>query len=95
MLVTNGFSINDANKCIYSKFEDNTCVIIYLYVNDMLIFRTSLKVVCETKKFLGFKFNMKNLGEAEVFLGIKITRTSNGLKNIIMCIKKPIRPIMD
>ena len=54
----------------------------------MLIFRTSIKVVCETKKFLGLKFNMKDLGEAEVFLGIKITRTSNGLKNIIMCIKK-------
>ena len=95
MLVTNGFSINDANKCIYNKFEDNTCVIIYLYVNDMLTFRTSLKVVCETKKFLGLKFNMKDLGKAEVFLGIKITRTFNGLKNIIMCIKKPIRPIMN
>ena len=25
VLVTNGYSINDADKCIYSKYEDNTC----------------------------------------------------------------------
>ena len=68
MLVTNGYSINDANKCIYNKYEDNTCVVIYLYVDDMLIFETSLEVVCETKKFLGSKFDMKDLGKTDVIL---------------------------
>ncbi|RVW42781.1 Retrovirus-related Pol polyprotein from transposon TNT 1-94 [Vitis vinifera] len=57
-----------------------THVVIYLYVDDMLIFGTSLEIVCETKKFLGSKFDMKDLGEAEVILGIKKTRTPNGLK---------------
>ena len=68
------------HKCIYSKYEDNTCVVICLYVDDMLIFGTSLEVVCETKKFLSSKFDMKGLREADVILGIKITRTPNGLK---------------
>ena len=80
MLVTNGYSINDVDKCIYSKYEDNTCVVICLYVDDMLIFGTSLEIMCDTKKFLGSKFDMKDLGKAEVILGIKITRTPNGLK---------------
>ena len=80
VLVTNGYSINDADKCIYSKHENNTCVVICLYVDDMLIFGISLEVVCETKKFLSSKFDMKDLGEAEMILGIKITRTLNGLK---------------
>ncbi|KAL6335533.1 hypothetical protein AAG906_030661 [Vitis piasezkii] len=79
-VLTNGYSINDAGKCIYSKYEDNTCVVICLYVDDMLIFGTNLEVVCETKKFLGSKFDMKDLGETKVILGIKITRTPNGLK---------------
>nr|CAN75912.1 hypothetical protein VITISV_007252 [Vitis vinifera] len=35
VLVTNGYSINDADKCIYNKHEDNTCVVICLYVDDM------------------------------------------------------------
>ena len=80
MLVTNGYFINDADKCIYSKYEDNTCVVICLYVDDMLIFGTNLEVLCETKKFQGFEFDMKDLGNVEVILRIKITRTSNGLK---------------
>ena len=80
MFVTNGYSINDADKCIYNKYEDNTCIVIYLYVDDMLIFGTSLEVVCETKKFLGSKFDMKDLGKAKVIVGIKITRTPNRLK---------------
>ena len=46
----------------------------------MLIFGTSLEVVCETKKFLGSKFDMKDLGEAEVILRIKIIRTPNEIK---------------
>ena len=70
MLVTNGYSINDTDKCIYSKYEDNTYVVICLYVDDMLIFGTSLEVVCENKKFLSSKFDMKDLGEAEVILRI-------------------------
>ncbi|RVX08302.1 Protein activity of BC1 complex kinase 7, chloroplastic [Vitis vinifera] len=74
------YSINDTDKCIYSKYEDNTYVVIYLYVDDMLIFGTSLEVLCETKKFLGSKFDMKDLGELEVILGITITRTPNGFK---------------
>ena len=80
ILVTNEYSINDADKCIYSKYEDNTCVVICLYVDDMLIFGTSQEVVCETNKFLRSKFDMKDLREAQVILGIKITRTPNGFK---------------
>ena len=57
-----------------------TRVVICLYVDDMMIFGTSQKVVCETKKFLGSKLDMKDLGKVEMILGIKITKTPNGLK---------------
>ncbi|RVW83859.1 Retrovirus-related Pol polyprotein from transposon TNT 1-94 [Vitis vinifera] len=54
------------NSVAYSKYEDNTCVVICLYVDDMLIFGTSLEIMCDTKKFLGSKFDMKDLGKAEL-----------------------------
>ena len=38
-------------------------IIIYLYVDDMLIFGTSLKVVCETKRFLKYNYNIKDIRE--------------------------------
>ena len=79
MLISKGFSINDANKCIYKKIENNSCIIICLYVDDMLIFGTNLQVVINNTSFVRLKFDMKDLEEAEVILEIKITRTLNGL----------------
>ena len=32
VLVTNGYSINDVDKCIYNKYEDNTCVVISAFM---------------------------------------------------------------
>ena len=87
MLISNGFSINDADKSIYRKVENNSSIIICLYIYDMLIFDTNLQVVINTKSFLRSKFDMKDLGEAEVILGIKISRTFNGLnllKNTVL-----------
>ena len=79
VLISNRFSINDVDKCIYSKVGNNSCIIICLYVDDTLIFGTNLQVVINTKSFLRSKFDMKDLREAEVVLGIKITRTLNEL----------------
>ena len=80
VLVNNGFSINDANKCIYTKFEGNISVVICQHVDDMRIFGTSLKIVYKTKKFLWYKFDMKDLGKVEIIIGIKIIRTPIELK---------------
>ena len=79
VLISNGFSINNVDKCIYRKVENNSCIIICLYVDNLLIFGTNLQVAIDTKSFLRSKFDMKYLGEAEVILGIKISRTLNGL----------------
>lgn len=55
------------------------CVIVCLYVDDLLIFGSNLSVVNETKGMLSSNFDMKDLGEASAILGIKITRTSSGI----------------
>lgn len=77
-LLLNGYMVNESNRCVYSKFNKNSGVVICLYVDDMLIFRTSLEVVKTTKKFLSSTFDMKYLGEADAILGIKILRSSTG-----------------
>jgi len=47
--------VNISDSCVYSKVIDSDCVIIYLYMDDVLIFGTSMRVVNETKKlFLSF-----------------------------------------
>ncbi|XP_074337414.1 uncharacterized protein LOC141674602 [Apium graveolens] len=80
VVLSNGFLLNQADKCVYSKFDaSGKGVIICLYVDDMLIFGTDQNQVDKTKKFLSSNFDMKDLGEAEVILGIKIKRTKNSI----------------
>ena len=75
IVLSNGFLLNQADKCVYSKFDKfGKGIIICLYVDDMLLFGTSQDQIDETKKFLSSKFSMKDLGEAEVILGIRIIK---------------------
>ena len=53
-------------------------MILYLYVDDILIFRNNIIVIKEVKDFLSSNFEMKDLGEANVILNIKLPREGNG-----------------
>ncbi|CAM8940369.1 unnamed protein product [Rhodiola kirilowii] len=80
VILSNGFRLNQADKCIYNKFDNfGNGVIICLYVDDMLIFGTDQKQVDLTKDFLSSSFAMKDMGEADVILGIRIKRENKGL----------------
>nr|GFA60692.1 zinc finger, CCHC-type [Tanacetum cinerariifolium] len=69
VVLSNGISLNQANKCVYSKFDaSGKGVIICLYVDDMLIFGTDQDQVNKTKEFLSSKFDIKELREAEMIL---------------------------
>ena len=77
-MLTHGFVIyGHKNKCIYNKLNNNERVIIFLYVDDLLIIGTSHNVVHHTKCFLTSKFNMKILVGANAILGIKILRDND------------------
>jgi hypothetical protein len=73
-----GFVSNGSDTCVYTKVFGDNCVIICLYVDDMLILGTSMDVICETKTFLSSQFEMKDMGEVDVILGIKVTKTDKG-----------------
>nr|KAJ0212594.1 hypothetical protein LSAT_V11C400219000 [Lactuca sativa] len=78
VVLSNGFALNQADKCVYSKFDTSgKGVMICLYVADMLIFGTDLEEVDKTKKSLSSSFDMKDMGEAEVILGIRIRKGNN------------------
>jgi len=56
-----GFKHNSADKCIYSKFTNDFGVIIYLYMDDILIISTNINDVNDTKKYLTFKIQNERL----------------------------------
>ncbi|GJU78808.1 zinc finger, CCHC-type containing protein [Tanacetum coccineum] len=78
VVLSNGYLLNQADKCVYSKFDESGKeVIICLYVDDMLIFGTDQVQVDLTKEFLSSRFSMKDMWEAYVILGIRIKHESN------------------
>nr|KAJ0226697.1 hypothetical protein LSAT_V11C100011720 [Lactuca sativa] len=80
VVLSNGFALNHADKCVYSKFDTfGKGVMICLYVDDMLIFGTDLEEVDKTKKFLSSSFDMKDMGDSKVILGIRIRKGNNGI----------------
>ncbi|GJR16850.1 zinc finger, CCHC-type containing protein [Tanacetum coccineum] len=78
VVLSNGYLLNQADKCVYRKFDKfDKGVIICLYVDDMLIFGSDQVQVDMKKKFLSSRFSMKDMGEADVILGIRIKHESN------------------
>jgi hypothetical protein len=49
-----------------------------LYVDDILIFGTSLNLIKEVKEFLSQNFEMKDLAENDVILNIKLVKEGDG-----------------
>ncbi|CAM8956284.1 unnamed protein product [Rhodiola kirilowii] len=78
VILSNGFKINECDKCVYSKNTEHGYVILCLYVDDILIVGNNEEMVKSTKSMLNSRFDMKDLGLADVILGIKITRTADG-----------------
>ncbi|KAK6160742.1 hypothetical protein DH2020_004123 [Rehmannia glutinosa] len=74
-MLSNGFKINECDKCVYVKGTSEAFVIVWLYVDDLLIMGSSHDTIMETKRMLKRNFDMKDMGTADVILGIKISRT--------------------
>ena len=77
-LISTGFAVNEADKCVYYWYGGGEGVILCLYVDDILIFGNNINVIKEVKDFLSNNFEMKDLGEADVILSIKLLREGNG-----------------
>ena len=71
-MLSNGFKINECDKCVYNKDTPNQEVIVCLYVDDMFIMSKDIANIKSTKRMLASKFDMKDLGVVDVILGIKI-----------------------
>jgi hypothetical protein len=78
-LTSVGFVINEANKCVYYRHGGGEGVILCLYVDDILIFGTNMKVIHEVKYFLSKNFDMKDLGQADIILNIKLIKNESGI----------------
>jgi hypothetical protein len=78
-LTSAGFIVNEADKYVYYRYGGGEGVILCLYVDDILIFGTSTRVIDEIKSFLSRCFDMKDLGPVDVILNIKLIKCEDGI----------------
>ncbi|GJU14346.1 retrovirus-related pol polyprotein from transposon TNT 1-94 [Tanacetum coccineum] len=74
-MISNGFSRNNYDSCVYFKeFAQGMYIYLLLYVDDTLIACKSKSEIEYTKGLLRKEFDMKELGPAKKILGIEIVR---------------------
>jgi hypothetical protein len=84
-LTSVSFVVNEADKYVYYRYGGGEGVILCLYVDDILIFGSSIKMIEKVKEFLTNNFEIKDLGEADVILNIKLLREGDGGVTLLQC----------
>lgn len=73
-MIINGFRRFHVDHCYYIKRYDNRYIILFLYVDDILVAGSSMQEINNLKDILSREFEIKNLGATKQILGMRITR---------------------
>ena len=73
-LIEIGFVPLKSDSCVYIYNHNNTVVIITLYVDDLLVIGSNIRVIETIKKKLKYNFQMSDLGDVSLVLGMQVTR---------------------
>ncbi|PKU64452.1 Retrovirus-related Pol polyprotein from transposon TNT 1-94 [Dendrobium catenatum] len=76
-LVSLGFYHSNADQSLMIFKQNNTCIYLLMYVDDILITGNNPKEISAVIDKLSQRFTMKHLGQVHEFLGIKIDRRPN------------------
>lgn len=78
-MIANGFNRCESDHCLYTKFDESDVCYVLLYVDDLAIISSSMRMVNETKSKLAREFEMTDIGKIDSFLGIQVERNSDGV----------------
>ncbi|KAL0400000.1 UNVERIFIED_CONTAM: Retrovirus-related Pol polyprotein from transposon RE1 [Sesamum radiatum] len=77
-LLSYGFIQSQYDHCLCLKHTAARLCALLVYVDDVLLTRSSESQIAEVKHFLDSTFTIKDLGPANYFLGLEIARSSSG-----------------
>jgi transposase InsO family protein len=70
-----GFKPSAVDACIYIKWVNSKdCIILGLYVDDLVVAASNMKLVNEFKRAISGHYKMKDLGELRFVLGVEVIR---------------------
>ena len=77
-IVSSDFTKLKADHCCYSKWSEKSYIMLLLYIDDMLVARSSIEKIVNLKASMAKEFSIKDLGLGRKILGIRISREKRG-----------------
>ena len=74
-----GFHRCSKEPSLYRKEEGREILIVVVYVDDLLVTGSSLKIVSDFKREMATKFEMSDLGKLTYYLGIEVLQSDEGI----------------
>uniref|UniRef100_A0AAV1V9Z6 Reverse transcriptase Ty1/copia-type domain-containing protein n=1 Tax=Peronospora matthiolae TaxID=2874970 RepID=A0AAV1V9Z6_9STRA len=87
-----GFEASAFDPCLYIKVVDGHCVLVLVYVDDVLVTGISLELIAQTKADLKTRFEMTDSGKCTFVLGIELVDESDG--SVTMCQRRYVNDIL-
>ena len=72
MIVQMGFILNRFDNCVYIMKSGSSFIILFLYVNDILLATNNIELLNKVKIEFSEKFDIKDMSEASYAIGIQI-----------------------
>uniref|UniRef100_A0AAV1UPL8 Reverse transcriptase Ty1/copia-type domain-containing protein n=1 Tax=Peronospora matthiolae TaxID=2874970 RepID=A0AAV1UPL8_9STRA len=73
-----GFQVSDFDPCLYLKITCGECVLLLVYVDDVLVTGSSTELIMRTKSDLKARFEMTDSGKCAFVLGIELVDNDDG-----------------
>ena len=87
-----GFQVSAFDPCLYIKMVDGHCVLVLVYVDDVLVTGSSLDLIAQTKADLKTRFEMTDSGKCTFVLGIELVDGPDG--SVTMCQRRYVDDIL-
>ena len=79
-LIQEGFSQSMTDPCVYTRNNEDTMVVLLIWVDDIVIAASDHVVLTDVKNVLKTRFNMTDLGQLSWFLGIQFKFEDGSIK---------------
>ncbi|XP_016185165.1 uncharacterized protein LOC107626777 [Arachis ipaensis] len=73
-----GFTVTASDVSVSTKFDANATTFVLVYVDDVIITRSSTSAMMAVVNQLNCKFALKDMGDLHYFLGIQVSKTKGG-----------------
>ncbi|CAI5732010.1 unnamed protein product [Peronospora farinosa] len=86
------FEASAYDPCLYIKIADGHCVLLLVYVDDVLVTGSSTELIARTKSDLKTRFEMTDSGKCAFVLGIELVENDDN--SVTMCQRRYVNDIL-